>query len=234
MFVFPENEIHLWYWHFKEFPSLKWMFNHLHLLSEDEQNRLNRISVSYLQKNFFASRILIRSALSSYFEIFPNEWEFENSKFGKPKIKFPLKASCTQFNLSHCDDMIVCGFSNQSPVGVDIEKVSRKIKFMNLAQGLFLSEEIRHLHSLQGEEQKLQFFKYWTLKEAYIKSKGISLASDLKKIPFLIEGRKGWQFFSQLLGTEHQVAIAVQKKSQIDYNLIIKKFDFEKAIKFLD
>ena len=89
---------------------------------------------------------------------------------GKPYFE----RSNIYFNISHTDDAVACIVSDNI-VGIDIEKIKnyneRLLKYsMN-------EEEI-----INNEED---FFKFWTLKEAYVKATGTGLSHGFKNIKFI-------------------------------------------------
>jgi 4'-phosphopantetheinyl transferase len=56
-----------------------------------------------------------------------------------------------------------------------------------LAHPSLSSVEIRALASLPPSEQRARFFAYWTLKESYIKARGVGLSLPLDRFSFLLD-----------------------------------------------
>ncbi len=99
---------------------------------------------------------------------------FEYSEYGKPSIiGFPD----IHFNISHCQNAIVCGISN-APIGVDIENIRDvKDEFVNYC---FNETEISLVeHSISPG---LQFAILWTRKESYLKLHGKGINNDMKSV----------------------------------------------------
>lgn len=95
----------------------------------------------------------------------------EKTDFGKPFFKdFPN----IKFNISHSKNIVICVFSDLE-IGCDIEEI--RPCDLKLAKRFFSENEYLYLDSLPKEEQDDCFFRYWTLKESYIKAvgKGLSL-----------------------------------------------------------
>ena len=83
--------------------------------------------------------------------------------------------SSLNFNLSHSGEIALCAFSPCS-VGCDVEKI--KDAPLNIAPRVFTPAEQEVLNTLAGDEQKLQFYKFWTAKEAVIKMTGEGFSRD--------------------------------------------------------
>jgi 4'-phosphopantetheinyl transferase len=82
------------------------------------------------------------------------------------------------FNLSHTDGLVVLAIARQ-PVGVDVEWLDRRGRTIELADRYFAPTEITALRALPETAQRDRFFDLWTLKEAYIKARGLGLALPL-------------------------------------------------------
>lgn len=77
------------------------------------------------------------------------------------------------FNLSHSGTMAVCAVSPHD-VGCDIEK--DRADSLKIARRFFLPEEYAHIASFRTEaEQTQEFFRYWTMKEAFMKVTGMGM-----------------------------------------------------------
>ena len=94
---------------------------------------------------------------------------------GKPFIEnMPL-----HFSISHSGDWVVCAVSS-AEVGCDIEEIQSSK--MQLARRFFCPEEYAHLLAQKSEaERRTLFYRYWTLKESFIKATGLGMALPLNK-----------------------------------------------------
>ena len=72
------------------------------------------------------------------------------------------------FNISHSGDMVVLAFANGCRCGVDIE-MHRAIGFLNF-EANFTKKEWNTI--VTSENQAVQFFDYWAVKESIIKADG--------------------------------------------------------------
>ena len=94
---------------------------------------------------------------------------------GKPYI------DGVHFNISHSHNLVVCAFGEHD-IGIDVEKIR---DYRPRVAEKFHPEEIAHLE--KSADKNLEFFKIWTMKEAYLKCLGTGLSKALSfnvfKIP---------------------------------------------------
>lgn len=130
--------------------------------------------LKYKEKNdrllSLASGYLFKKALADFGL---NEYEdrIVYNEYGKPYIK----NNPIYFSISHSSDMAYLVLSD-CEVGCDIERVDDR-KYMELAKRFFCDEEYQFLKD--SKESKNDFFKLWTIKEAYLKEKGTGLYKNL-------------------------------------------------------
>lgn len=127
---------------------------------------------------------LLRSVLWRVFLLSPEDYTLEKAEGGKPYLVGLAEQVC--FNLSHSGEYVVCAFSDRE-TGVDIERIGRER--MNVARRFFHREEIRALEEAGAEERKELFFKYWSVKESFLKYKGTGLSCPLSS--FAVSDRNG-------------------------------------------
>ena len=185
------------------------------------------------------TRALVRTVLSTYHpSVDPRAWAFEIGQFGRPEIAGPSVQPTLRFNLSHTDGMVVCLVAGDREIGVDVEDTQRTGYTVEIADRYFSPAEVRELRSWPAERQAERFFDYWTLKEAYIKARGLGLQLPLDQFTMqppayrpgfqretarqarsaLRSGRRSrtsprsWQFMSFDLTARHRVALAVRRR----------------------
>ena len=99
------------------------------------------------------------------------------------------------FNLSHCRGLAVCGIS-AFPLGVDCESI-RSLREGVLRRSFAPEEVLAVMESPQPDET---FFRFWTLKEAFVKALGVGISYPLHTAVFALDGEdvtrhpQGWQF----------------------------------------
>lgn len=85
------------------------------------------------------------------------------------------------FNISHSGNLAVCAIGN-SPLGIDAEQI-RPVRSPAVRR-ILAEEERQYLEHCPKSEQDLEFFRFWTLKESYVKALGTGLAFDFPSIRF--------------------------------------------------
>jgi len=79
------------------------------------------------------------------------------------------------FSISNTRNFTVAAFAN-SPVGVDLECLERKVSFERIATRYFFQKESEWMQSVPpGPERAERFFQLWTAKEAVVKLDGRGL-----------------------------------------------------------
>ena len=81
------------------------------------------------------------------------------------------------FNISHSEDWVICAISD-AEVGCDIEKIQSAD--LHIAEHHFCAEEYLHICQQASEaKREYLFYRYWTLKESFIKAAGKGMSIPL-------------------------------------------------------
>jgi 4'-phosphopantetheinyl transferase len=100
--------------------------------------------------------------------------------WGKPSLK---NHPGVQYNISHSENCIACVISDKYIVGIDVEKVRAFNPYA--AKRVCSPDELQRIYS--SDDSDREFFRYWTLKESYIKAIGKGLSYPMKNANFEIE-----------------------------------------------
>ena len=94
---------------------------------------------------------------------------------GKPQLS---NTKNLHFNISHSGDWVVCAISS-SDVGIDVEEIKDNY-IMDIAKNCLTDNEYGQLLYCEQCTQVSKFYKFWTLKESYMKmtGRGMSLPLD--------------------------------------------------------
>lgn len=157
----------------------------LAVLDEREKNQAGRFRHAHLARNYIVAHAATRFILCNYMGISAQEICFEYNAYGKPSI---IGHGELFFNISHSDDMALCGVASAAEIGVDIER-RRALDWRAMARRFFSPVERDFFNGAPGLEMEELFFACWTRKEAYIKAKGLGLSLPLDS--FSVECRPG-------------------------------------------
>jgi len=172
------NEIHVWWAlldsHENEVPQCA------SLLSNDEKKRVDRFYHVRHRHRFIKTHSLLRRILGHYLDAPPDSLCFVKDDSGKPGLnKTGLRKTGAQniyFNLSHSHDAVLVGITPDRPIGVDIEYLRHLSNMKAIAARFFSAEEYQAIQAFPVHDQSNAFFKFWTMKEAYLKATGKGLA----------------------------------------------------------
>jgi 4'-phosphopantetheinyl transferase len=143
------NEIHLWY---AKVPALSKSEVEActKLLSEAEQERCEKLLFEHHRHEYLMTRALVRTTLSQYLSVEPEEWQFTQGLCGKPKVE----PSCgLQFNLSNTPSLTACLVSSCCEVKIP-DTVTGEIRC--------LTPLVHKRFSLASERSEIPSFTYWT------------------------------------------------------------------------
>jgi len=106
--------------------------------------------------------------------------EFKSEKYGKPYIS---GRENIHFNISHSNKMVACAISDRE-VGVDVENIDPSIDLM-IAKNYFHGKEYESIMNARNKSD--EFFRYWVLKESYMKYTGLGFRLNLNDFTINIE-----------------------------------------------
>jgi 4'-phosphopantetheinyl transferase len=209
------------------------------LLTPDEAERYRRFHFERHRNLFLITRVLVRTTLSRYADVAPEDWRFSTNAHGKPFVSGPRAVPELSFNLSNTDGLVACLIGPGLDVGVDVENTERSGETVTIAEHFFAASEVTSLRALPEELQRERFFAYWTLKESYIKARGLGLAIPLDQFAFLLDAPsiaisfdarlnddpKAWQFARFRRPGPHALALAVKRGDAPDLDVRVTSVD---------
>lgn len=236
----PEREAHLWIVRPESVHEPRLLAAYDEVLSPDERARRDRYRFEKDRHTCLVSRALVRATLSRYAGVPPEAFRFETNAHGRPEIVAPERARELRFNLSHTRGLAVLLVARGREVGVDVEDRERDGKLIDVADRFFSPYEVRALHALPEPERLDRFFFYWTLKESYIKARGMGLAIPLSQFSFLLDEQRErgirvrfdpklgdrperWRFSAMSFGRRHAIAAAVESRGGNDVRLVVRE-----------
>jgi 4'-phosphopantetheinyl transferase len=212
------------------------------LLTAEELSKQERFHFARDRHRYLLTRTLVRSVLSRYAPVPPQAWQFANGPFGRPRIDAPgaAEAHGLDFNLSHTDGLIVLALARNIDIGVDVESLGRKAA-LDVADHYFSPAEAQGLSALPSALKAERFFELWTLKESYIKARGMGLQIPLDSFGFALDDHGGidfaladshtgdndtaqrWQFWQLRPTREHLVALCAAPAPSITTRIVCRE-----------
>lgn len=198
------------------------------LLNPSELQQRDRFRFDVLKRRYLLTRTLVRTVLSRHAPLAPGDWVFESNAHGRPRIaQPPLQAQDLNFNLSHTEAMVVLAIARGREIGVDVE-CTRHHAPLEVAQRFFSPPEAAALAALPEAQRVARFWDLWTLKESYIKARGLGLSLPLDGFGFRFDGidpialhveahlddGRTWHFSQYTLPDDHQLALCLQQTGE--------------------
>jgi 4'-phosphopantetheinyl transferase len=175
----PTDAVHLWRLRPEQASGTDLLDRYERLLSADERDRMRRFVRAEDAHLYLVSHAMLRLTLSRYVDAPPEAWQFEANEYGRPQIAAPECGKELQFNLSHTRGLAACGVRWRESIGVDVENSGRPNSGADVAAHFFSPQEVADLRAAPLAERAGRFFDFWTLKEAYLKARGVGLSLPL-------------------------------------------------------
>src|SRR5688572_4374487 len=154
--------------------SVAWM-------SPAERARFDRFRHDADRAMFALGRLMARTLVGRALGLDPGAWVWREGPHGRPEVDH---ASCdVHFNLSHSAGLVLCAIARGRGVGVDVEDLSRRRPDWGLVERYCSPAEADDIQQ-HGDRWPERFLTYWTLKEAYLKARGLGISVSLAEISF--------------------------------------------------
>lgn len=193
------------------------------LLNADELGKHARFRLAEDRKRYLVTRAMVRSVLSQYANVPPDDWTFLVNDFGRPRIADRHGEACRlSFNISHTRGLIALGITRDRAIGIDVEHVGTREISRGIAERYFSRAEAADLEQVADQRWQERFFEYWTFKESYMKARGMGLSIPLDSFSFhglcsgcislAVDPTQGddagrWHFWQCRPSTDHLLAL---------------------------
>jgi 4'-phosphopantetheinyl transferase len=238
MIAIERHAAHLWYVFQDRIDDADLIARYHALLSAEERERHQRFVPERRQHEYLVTRALCRTTLSRYADVDPRRWRFNCNEHGRPEIAGPSRVPRLRFNLSNSSGLIACLVTLEVDAGVDVEDMNRRGETVRIANRYFSPYEVASLRALPPGRQRQRFFEYWTLKESYIKARGMGLAIPLDQFSFhldhdtpiaisfapnLKDDPRAWQFDRYRPSERHMMALAIRRGVGPDMRIDVRE-----------
>jgi len=231
------EEIHVWFTLCDRIADPALLAEYAGLLSHEEHARMQRLHLAVDRHRFLVARALLRSVLSRYSTVGERQWVFRTGPCGKPAIANPDDdAQRLSFNLSHSHELVLLAVTRHHAIGVDAEYLGGRAAPVEIARRFFTRDEAALLDALPGAQRHDGFLRLWTLKEAYIKARGMGLSIPLDQFGFhfsaegapvmradpkLNDDPARWRFRELRLDPNYSVAVCVERNGRTRQDLVV-------------
>lgn len=150
-------------------------------VSAERREKAGRFAFEKDRRLCIGAGLLLNKALSDA-GVEPERAETVTDERGKPY----LKGGGVFFSLSHSGETVLCAVSPWE-LGCDIEELGDAD--IAIAKRFFHENECRRIFSPETAEKRRElFFRYWTLKESFLKATGEGLRLPLNSFEISLEG----------------------------------------------
>ena len=187
--VLGPDEVHLW---LGDADQAAWQpATRQHVLSDEEKARAARFRFDRDRDRFIVRHALLREIIAQYLSLEPARIQLAVNARGKPELMGDASMRELQFNLSTSGPVVLYGFTRRRQIGIDVEQVRREVNWMEIAAEFFHPEEVRCLRGSPEAGREELFFAHWTMKEAFVKARGLGLQRPLLETDFTAIVRQG-------------------------------------------
>jgi 4'-phosphopantetheinyl transferase len=228
----PERgEAHLWYARTAVSCTPERLAYYRSLLSPDEVARFERLASDALRHEYLLTRALCRLGLSRYMGTEPADWRFAANPHGRPYLDMSGAPIDVRFNLSNARSLVAAIFVRGIDAGVDVEHAARDPHVEDIAERFFSPTEVKALMGLPPSLRRERFLSLWTLKESYVKARGIGIGAGLRHFSFDLDrpppvrvafddafddDASHWQFGLVQTDPDHRMAFALRRGADPD------------------
>lgn len=204
-------------------------------LQSAEPERFARYRGDADRMMFLCGRIMARGLVGRALGIPPDSWRWQEGPHGRPEIAAP--ETTLKFNLAHSAGLVACAVADGRDVGVDVEHVTRPPIDLKMVRRYCSPAEADDIEAHGEDGWQRRFLIYWTLKEAYLKARGLGISVPLSEITFdLNRDHALVRFDGSLEGTDtrwclrflqptpdHLLAIAASTADGVTPSVVIDK-----------
>jgi len=173
----------------------------LDALTPPDRARYERYRRDVDREMFLLGRSMARALVGRALGVAPDRWTWQEGRHGRPEIAGGGHG--LSFNLAHSAGVVVCALARGCEVGADVEHRMRPATDPLMVRRFCSPAEIADIERHGPARWRDQFLKYWTLKEAYLKARGLGIAVCLADISFTLdEAGARVAFLNSLAGTD--------------------------------
>ena len=234
-------KVDLWFAFYEAIRDERLLAEYMRLLTDEEREQQRRFYFERDRHRYLVTRALVRTVLSKYAPVAAPHWVFGKNDHGRPEIANDNAVARTiSFNITHTHGLIILAVTREQAIGVDAENISVRQPAIEIADRFFSAHEVAELHKVPAGGQHERFFHYWTLKESYIKARGMGLAIPLDQFGFhfphaaqvgisidpqLNDDAARWRFWQLRPHADFLAALCVERTQPASPQLIMRNIE---------
>jgi 4'-phosphopantetheinyl transferase len=156
----------------------------LDLLGAEERARASRFAFERDRRAYVVAHAVLRNALAGYLDADPAALRFAAGTHGRPELEGAGGRPPLRFNLSHTRGLAACVVTRAMDCGADVEHLGPGADYAGLAPTVLSPAELEAWARLAASERERRFIELWTLKEAYMKGRGLGLSLRPAEVGF--------------------------------------------------
>jgi len=137
--------------------------------------------------------------------------------------------------------LAACIVTLNDDCGIDAEQLRIRSNAQGVAERMFSALELKQLMRYEGRAFLEYFYECWTLRESYVKARGIGISFPTRQLTFNREGSQisisfdaqindsaGGHWHFQLIrpNSTHLIAITLRHSGKLNKRIRIRPFDF--------
>ena len=155
----------------------------LKALGEKGRERISFFKFKQVQESYIISQGGLRIMLSYYLGIEAEKVQIGRLSKGKP---ISLDHPNLRFNMSNSGRRVVYAFSLDEEIGIDLERLRKMSDLDELIEKNYNSYEQSYINKIP-EKRLYRFFKFWTIKESYLKAIGVGMRIPPEDLEFEVQ-----------------------------------------------
>ena len=155
----------------------------LNALGEKGRERISFFKFKQVQESYIISQGGLRILLSYYLNIEPEIIQLGRLSKGKP---YSIDNPKLRFNMSNSGRRVVYAFSLNEEIGIDLERIREMSDLDELIQKNYNTYERAYINKVPNQ-RLYRFFKFWTIKEAYLKAIGVGMRIPPEDLEFSVQ-----------------------------------------------
>lgn len=144
-------------------------------INTEQKERLNSYHRFMDRRNYLYSHGIINAIFSALLKEEVKNVAWRYTEYKKPFIENDRNL---KFNISHTNGMAAIALGRKE-IGVDVEYRDKAFHYMDIVKYSFAKSEKAKINTID------EFYRYWVIKEAYLKQKGVGLYQDLASVEIL-------------------------------------------------